>query len=383
MLAALGRELASTRSWWGGGRGDSAGGSVISVDQLGAGRYRVTFRDVIGAVRIGGRQLQVSPKIPMRHFLYLASRSSIAPRLSASQIRIEGSGGLIEVLVRWTLSAAEALLRLGMRKDYKAFVDELPEVQGRTLACETTLNALRGRAVAACEFEELSDDAPLNRVIRSACERIARLSLISEDSRRRGRLMAYRMDGVGPVRPGDERISVDRLSRSYLRVIPLALLVLAGCGISTSLGKSTGTTFLIRTPELIEDSLRSILSEALSAVGIAKRRLMLGESGLSVNPDLVFGMDIGVGDVKYRFLGSDWNRADLNQLVAFATAFGCKQAILLGFVRESTSSRPKAVPMGQVQASAYGWIASDSVAPEDSAARLVAHVGHWLSIPTR
>lgn len=380
MLSALGRELASTRSWWG-GTGDAPERSVIGVERLSADRYRVTFRDVIGAVRLGHRQLHVGPKIPLRHFIYLAGKSSLVPRLSASSVRVESSDAFMEVLVRWTLDAAEELLRLGLRKDYKNFVDELPEVRGRPLSCETALNALRGRAVAVCEFEELSDDAPLNRIVRSACERIARLGVISDESRRRARMVAYRMDDVGPAQPGDLRTRVDRLSRSYSRAVPLALLVLAGCGISTNLGNSTGTTFLIRTPELVEDGLRSLLSASLPHIGITKRRLMLGESGLSVNPDLVFGSGLGVGDVKYRYLGPDWNRTDFNQLIAFAAAFRCNRALLLGFVRDASASRPRSAPVGSVMASAFGWNASATVAPEESAALLAAHVRQWLALP--
>ena len=85
-------------------------------------------------------------------------------------------------------------------------------------------------------------------------------------------------------------------------MVPLALLVLAGCGISSTAGKQVGTAFLIRTPDLIEDGMRNMLSELLPEAAITKRRLILGESGLSMNPDLVFGAGSAVGDVKYRYL---------------------------------------------------------------------------------
>jgi hypothetical protein len=135
---------------------------------------------------------------------------------------------------------------------------------------------------------------------------------------------------------------------------------------------------LIRTPELIEDGLRSLLSAAYPEADVKKRRLMLGDSGLSVNPDLVFGRNHGVGDVKYRYLRPDWNRSDLNQLVTFATAFGSVRAALLGFIRDASDEQPRTVPVGPVVASVFAWNASGSVMPEDSEAQLTLQFRKWL-----
>lgn len=205
------------------------------------------------------------------------------------------------------------------------------------------------------------------------------MGAVSSDSRRRARQLVFRMDGVGSLRHADSRTPVDRLSISYSRAVPLSLLVLSGCGLTTTLGSRVGATFLIRTPELIEDGLRTILQEALPEAGIKKRRLMLGDSGLSMNPDLVFGAPLGVGDVKYRFfLGQDWNRTDLNQVVAFATALAAERAIVVGFVRDGAGRLPKQVPVGRVTARACGWNASPDVSPESSASTLVEDLRLWL-----
>jgi 5-methylcytosine-specific restriction enzyme subunit McrC len=380
LLGALGRELAGNRSWWG-STGNEAGGSVIGLERLAGERCRATFRDVVGVVRIGARQIQVLPKIPLTHFFYLASRSELAPRVATHSTMLDDGIGFVELLCRWCVDAAEQLLRHGLRKDYCSTTNDLAEVRGRVLTFETAIESLRGRAVAICEFDELSDDAPLNRIVRSACERISRLDTVSDKTRHRARLAAYRMDGVGHVQFADLRVKVDRLSNRYLKVIPLAVLILAGCGISSSLGAHAGSAFLVRTPELIEDGLRAVLSEALPELGVTKRRLMLGDTGLSMNPDLVIGTNLAVGDVKYRFLGSDWSRADLNQVVAFATAFQCRQCGLFGFVRDQAAPIPRPAPVGTVKAMAFGWLASASVTPQESASQLSTTVKRWLARP--
>ena len=379
LLASLGRELASARSWWGGTAQENER-SIIRVERVSGDQFSVTFRDAIGVVRLPQRVIRVAPKIPLDHFIYIANRSDMAPRTAAAKVNVDVGEGFLEVLAQWCTGAAEALLRSGLRKDYRLHSDELSEVRGRLLDCETVIEISRGRAVALCEFDELSDDAPLNRVVRAACERLARMKELSDASRTRARRIVYRMDGVGALELPDLRVRADRLSKEYSRVVPLALLVLAGCGISSTVGKQVGTAFLIRTPELIEDGMRNMLSELLPEAAVTKRRLILGESGLSMNPDLVFGAGAAVGDVKYRYLTADWNRADLNQSVAFATAFRCTRCIVVGFVRDPASSLPKLVPVGPVSATCMGWIASESTKPAESFCRLGERVRNWWSV---
>jgi 5-methylcytosine-specific restriction enzyme subunit McrC len=102
----------------------------------------------------------------------------------------------------------------------------------------------------------------------------------------------------------------DRLSQNYVHSVSLARLILDGCGISLSDGKTHGTSFLVRTPELIEDGLRSIIETGLPNIPVKKRRQILGDSGLSINPDIVFGDGLAIADVKYKYferrLESKW-----------------------------------------------------------------------------
>lgn len=377
LLSTLGRELAATSSWWG-GLSEQKDRSVISVENLGGDRFKVIFRDVIGVLRLPNRQIQIVPKIPLSHFLYIASRSELAPRLSNAQVSVNENGGFLEALANWFLDAAEKLLRVGLRSDYKELSDELAEIRGRLMVCETALCTLRGQAVAFCEFEDLSEDTPLNRVIRAACQRLASLQIVSDQTRRRARQLAFRIDGIGALKSTDMRVRVDRLSKSYSRAIPLAQLILSGCGISSTSGQLVGTAFLVKTPQLIEDGLRSILSDCLPGIAVAKRRLLLGDSGLSMNPDLVFATHVAVGDVKYRYLTADWSRADLNQVVAFATALQCSASLLLGFSRDALAPLPRSVPVGSVAATSLAWVASTAMDPSQSAARLGNQVQQWF-----
>jgi len=376
-LRELGQQLASSRKWWGSEK-ELEVRSVIELVGAGGSAYRIAFRDVIGVVRIGMRQFHVMPKIPAAHFFYLASRSALAPRRTTSQVLLDRGMDFIELLCDWCVCASEELLQLGIRKDYSETSDVLDHVKGRIDVLATSAEVLMGRPKAVCHFEVLSEDSPLNRVVRAACERISRTASIGPALRRRAREVAYRLDDVGPLQHVDLRARIDRLTAKYSRVVPLAHLVLAGCGLSQTSGPHLCTAFLLRTPEIVEDALRSILRDALPEITVAKRRLALGETGLSMNPDLVFGDGAAVGDVKYRLLAADWSRSDLNQVVAFATAFGAPKCGVFAFRRQEAAQMPRAVPVGSVHASSFGWIASASIEPAESAARLIRETRSWL-----
>lgn len=347
LLGSLGRSLASGKAWWRNSDGSRLG-SVIALSRHHGDHWGVTFRNVIGAVRLTGLQIRVVPKIAPTHFAYLLSKSSIAPRLSTEEVRVGAGSELAELLSRWFVGAAELVLRHGLRREYAEAADELSEVRGRIDVMTTSMHVLVGHPVVSCSFAELSDDSPLNRLIKAAASLVAALRWVGKEIRERARRVAERMPSVGPLRPTDLRAAPDRLSRHYKAVVPLAKLVLDSGGISTALGSYRGTAFLIRTPELVEDGLRSALSEALPGEVIRKRSLSLGGSGLSINPDLVFENRSTVGDIKYRKLSRDWDRGQFNQAVTFATGFRSARCAVIGFTDRLADPIPRAVNVGQV-----------------------------------
>jgi|AntAceMinimDraft_1070359.scaffolds.fasta_scaffold35480_2 hypothetical protein len=376
-LTALGKELASKTSWWG-AKPDTAVGSVIKVVEHAGGRYQVTFNNVVGVVNVGRFQFNVAPKIAPSHFWYIVGHSDLAPRISTAEISVDKGLNMIELLARWCVEGAEKILNFGLRKDYKEEQAEFEMVTGQIQVMESIQRIYQGAQVAVCRFEDFTFDAPINRVIKAACQQIASLNLVNDSVRARARKVIYRMADVGPLEYADTRVRLDSLTSSYSRVLPLSLLVLSGYGISSTYGKTQGLAFLVRTPELVEDGLRSILAEDISSPKITKRKFMLGDSGLSINPDLIFGDGFAIGDVKYKQLQSVWNKPDFNQLVTFATGFQSNHAILVGFASSETAVLPKPVQIGGVSTTVLGWLTTDATSPESSRNQLVAEVKHWL-----
>jgi 5-methylcytosine-specific restriction endonuclease McrBC regulatory subunit McrC len=376
-LRAVGTELASSRSWWGSAE-VLADRSIVDVVPIGGEKYAVTFRDVVGVVRLGDLQIRVQPKISEKHFSYLVRRSRLAPRVATASASVDAGANYASLLALWCVAEAEALLRKGLRSDYNEVVDELLEVRGRLDVVATMLAVHSGRAVALCEFEELNHDSALNRIVKAACQLIAGSPEIATDIRRRARSVALRMESVGHLQNEDGKASVTRLTVSYGRVIPLARLLLQAGGVTSRLGALSGKSFLLRTPELIEDAVRNILAERIGGIDVRKQRRLLGSSGITINPDLVFGGGLAIGDVKYRFLSNEWRRESLYQVVSFATGFHSRRCAIFGFTSESNQKIPVEVPVGVVLARAFAWNSSADLSPSASEDDLVSAVVAWL-----
>lgn len=113
---------------------------------------------------------------------------------------------------------------------------------------------------------------------------------------------------------------IDRKSSYYRDGFLLAKEVIAASGRSLRRGGRRSWTFLFRTPIPVEEGLRSIIRDGLLPVAVGNTSVALGGTTMRVHPDLIFGDLAAVGDVKYKTGGPDWDRGDLYQVVAFATA---------------------------------------------------------------
>src|SRR5262249_44004133 len=196
--------------------------------------------------------------------------------------------------------------------------------------------------------------------------------------RRRARRALSRFTDVGELRSGDVHHAPERRSAHYALSLRLARHVLAATGRTIGPGSTPAWTFLIRTPELIEEAVRSILSRGLhDLVEVKKLGLRLKPSKLTLNPDLLFG-DSAVGDVKYSLLSADWNRPHLYQAVTFATGYGMSRAGVFGFT--SSGSSPPELQVGPVHLRAFTWLANEAVAPEIAEAKLVNEARMWIGV---
>ena len=382
-LRRLGKALKGKQASWLAPSAHESERSAISCVQVATGGWRVDVSNCVGVVRVGDTQIEVEPKIPLDHLVFLMRAGIAAPRST-----LDGSPGaststyLWDLVAEWYVNAAEQLLRRGLLKDYRSTIDEVQSIQGSPQPLETAQLFYRGVLGAVCEFDEFDEDSPLNRVVAAAARAVASSPLLGLDLRRRALRVHSRFDHVSDLLPGDLLVQVDRRSHYYGPPLNLAKHVLASIGRLPTSGEHLAWSFLIPTPNMVESGLRALLALHLAHRKVRKEALSLGGSQMTVNPDLVFDDDLVVGDIKYKTEIVEWSRSDLNQTVAFATAFRASAGVVIAFGDEYSVSLPTPV-FGDLPVKFVRWCASASITPEAASLALASTIEDWLEVTER
>lgn len=341
---------------------------------------RVKVLDAVGMVAVEGLQLTIKPKIPQRHFLDIVSRSNRIPEIANLPGGLEEDTHFTVLICQWFLVAVERILAEGLLQDYREIREESKVVRGRLLKLPTVRLFYQGHLAVAAEFEEFDHDNALNRVLLAAARILVGTSFLPEYLRRRALRVAARMEGVGEILPTDLDAVIDRRSSYYRDGFLLAKEVIAASGRSPQRGDRRSWTFLFRTPIPVEEGLRSIIRDGLRPVAIRNAAVALGGTALRVHPDLVIGDLAAVGDVKYKTDRLDWDRGDLYQVVAFATAAGVETAILVDFRRPDVDALDP-VWFDKVKVSNVCWPTDPAIPPGEAATTFVAALMTALSDP--
>lgn len=377
-LAKAGRRLASTKSWWGESDSKATDRSVIHCRPASGGKWRVTVQDAVGIVSVGHLQLVIQPKIPQSHLLYLLEAGEHIPRMDDERGYAESGASLWQLVATWYVQAAERVLRRDLLRDYSEQSDFLSAKRGRVVALPTARAFYSGRMGFECQFEDFTVDTPLNRVLKAAAIAVIGSKNLSRALRRRAQAVRARMHDVGDLVREDIRVNLDRRAGYYADAIQLARHILRSQGRVLAAGELSAWTFLIRTPEMIEDGLRNVLIDKIGGKwSIEKRRIQVA-SGISFTPDLVFAGGRIIADVKYKLLRSNWNRADLYQIVAFGTAFRATHAAVFGFEHPDLEELPKRSTVGPIKIECLAWPANPNLRAAEAADVFKQRVDNWL-----
>ncbi|MGH9194394.1 MAG: McrC family protein [Acidimicrobiia bacterium] len=377
-LEAAGRDLASKRQWWGKVADEGREASMISCRPASPGRWHIRVSDAVGMIALPSLQLTIEPKIPASHLLFLMEASGEFPRLAPQRATALRDLFLWELILHWYISEVEAVLRRGVLRDYEETSDVLSVVRGSVDAVATAQRYYRGELAFESSFDEFSFDTPPNRLLATASRVVLGAASCPALLRRRAKRAIARFEDVGGLRQDDLRWRPERRSGYYATAATLARHVIQGFGRTLAYGKDPITTFLIRTPEMVEAGLRGLLQSALPGRRIEKRGLQLSGSTMTLNPDLVFDGGKAIGDVKYKLLGPDWPRADLYQLVAFATGFRADSGLLVHFSREAETQLP-AVRVGDIELASAAWDARPEIGASEALSGLVVAVREFLN----
>jgi hypothetical protein len=201
--------------------------------------------------------------------------------------------------------------------------------------------------------------------------------------------MAFRIDGVGQMRPSDLHAKVGRISARHKSALKIAMEIIGGNLRILKEGNLQVSSFLQYTPGIIEQGIRQVLSKGLESwASVVKEREYAVDGNMSFNPDLVFidkgiaisvdqgpadfGAKIATGDIKYR-RDSKWGKPTESMAV--------DTGIVVSFrgIHDQQLSSQKL--KGGITIHSSTWLDDENMSPIDAAADLCRSVAKNLGRP--
>jgi len=302
---------------------------------------------VVGILALPSFSLEILPKIEsendtqvreaLTHMLNIAWDLPVVT--SATTLMRLQNDDLLEVLITSFTEKFLAVIRRGLPRRYVSFEDELTLLRGRLNVKRQIVNNLIRPQKLACEFDELSVDTPLNRVLK-ATVRLLESHARSAENRRRLLELRMRLESVSnSTSPFSERVQLDRTNTAFHELYRLAKLLLQRQWQSTNIGMSSGIALLFPMNDLFEAFVARNLKRALP-----EHDVRIQDSGKSVlsdgthnlmrlRPDLVVDGDTVI-DTKWKRLDAQESdlgisQADVYQILAYGHAYNAKRLILL------------------------------------------------------
>lgn len=313
-------------------------------------RRGLKAQQVVGVLAVPGRTLEILPKIDgeddavrkaLVRMLAVAHNLRVADNALAGMAR--QTHDLLELLIRLFAARLLSAVRRGLPRRYIACEEDLRLLRGRLdVVGQFTRHAVRPDRLA-CRFDELSEDTPLNRVIKAAVLRLARMTRSAANARLLAELAA-RFEFTGDsARPLEEPVRLDRTNTAYHDLYRLARLFLEGEWQDTATGRPAGFALLFPMNDLFEEFIGRSLQLALAPRPVrlqARSEHALkeenGSSLFALQPDAVVEPPGGriVVDTKWKELNLDRRYlgvvpGDIYQVLAYGRAYGAARAILL------------------------------------------------------
>jgi len=331
---------------------------LVTLAPTSGGMWRVGGTRKVGAILLGDGpdtvRLRIRPKLSIERLLFLAGYAAKlddfwqdGPLDAAPDARLESVVALL-----YARTTGQALDR-GILHGYTPVVEDVTVVRGRI---DTTAQIRRfGLPVPiAVTHDDFTTDIPENRILLTAalrCREFGGLGQIGERARTQLRQLAYRLDGVRPLRTGEPR-PIWRPTRINAHCVPalrLAELILdATTPDPLHGGNQSVAGFLINMEAVFESFLAQSFAEVLAPrrhraeAGDGRHRLDLARR-VTLRPDITIyhrGCAVGVIDAKYKTLKAGRpSNDDLYQLTAYCTALGLTHGHLVYAAGDPAATR--------------------------------------------
>lgn len=340
------------------GRG---GGGVLEH-----GRHALRARGVIGILSTGDLSLEILPKIDVdsgetvdqqnatvrkRLVHMLAVALDLKLDLGAITDLAWQRETLLEILIRIFCTKLTEALRKGMPRRYINRDEDLPVLRGQLDITRQFMRHAADHSRLACRFDLLSNDTPLNRIMKAAVVRLARVSRRPTNQQHLRELaFVYAEIAEEPVSALRwDQVVIDRTNRAWQDLYSMARLFLQNRYQTTTSGNGEGTTMMFEMNSLFEEFVGRSLVRALAGTGLSVSlqggRLFClnaqdnGRALFQTKPDIL----IRQGSTVTHVIDTKWKRisariddpkqgvsqADVYQMMAYAQLYNAPRMTLL------------------------------------------------------
>ena len=175
-----------------------------------------------------------------------------------------GEGGVSDPTARRLAFRLLTAVRRGLPHRYRLGRDDLPLLRGKLDIPRQIARHLVRLDLLACNFDELSVDTPLNRVLKAAVVRRGSITRHAANARRLAELSA-RLEFVGESHdPLREPVALDRTNLAFHRLYAWSCLFLSGKWQSTTTGANAGVALLFPMNDLFETFVGRIMQSVLA-----------------------------------------------------------------------------------------------------------------------
>ena len=355
--------------------GGESGGRILAH-----GRSTLRAQQVVGIVAANNCTLEILPKIDVPVGDDEAAAQGLIRKklvhLLAVAMDLDIDGGtftelgwqkdnLLEILIRLFSVKLIDALRQGMPRRYVEHEEKIATLRGRLDVTRQFTKLAANPARLACRFDELSPDIAINRIMRTAIERLRRISQ-SPDNQRRLAELAFGYADITPVPPTALRwddVRLDRTNARWKDLLALARLLLGERFQTTSMGEQAGFSLLFEMNTLFEEYVGRMLRRALVGSGFSVHlqggRLYCleatddGRRTFQTKPDIVIkrGAEVvHIVDTKWKRIASriddpkqGVSQSDVYQMVAYGELYGCSALTLLYPHHGALRDRPGAL----------------------------------------
>ena len=333
-----------------------------AAKQLRTNRRDILFRtnsslkagSYVGVIAIQNRTIEILPKIDgedQEVRAALVRMLAVAQDLQVSDQELTTLTtqpfDLLEFLIRLFVNRLHMAMRKGIPRSYELYEEDLKVVRGK-LDVTRQFTRFAGRTdQLACIWDELTENTPLNRVLKATVQFLFSLSK-SIDNRRLLVAALERYDSVDDTRsPLLERVFLDRINSEFHKLYTLAVFFLSRRFQTTTVGAGFGVSMLFPMNELFEEFIGKSLKRVLETKGFSvhlqhqKHYAIRNTSGkrlFQLRPDVVIethkNSDCIVLDTKWKRLQkSDEKRgvkeSDIYQMLAYGRSYNASRIVLL------------------------------------------------------